>query len=134
MSTITEHPSATVLRGFYDALARGDIQAVSDLCSPDITVAMPGRSPLAGLYSGRDAAIGFLGRMQAASGGTFRAELRELYVGDGQVVAVHHGTATRGEKALDAHAALLFEVSGDGAITAVTVHQARQDGWDDFFS
>jgi ketosteroid isomerase-like protein len=132
MSTITEHPNTAVVRGFYEALARGDIERVTDLCSPDVVVTMPGRGPLSGRYSGRDAALGFLGRLNAATEGTYRAELLGLYTGDGQVVAVHHGTGTRGEKTLDVEAALVFEVAG-GSVTAITVHQQRQDEWDRFF-
>ena len=71
--------------------------------------------------------------MKAATDGTYRAELRALYPNDKQCVAIHHGTGTRGDKTLDADVALVFEVT-DGVITAVTVHQADQDHWDDFFS
>jgi ketosteroid isomerase-like protein len=133
MSTITEQSSATVVTSFYEALGRGDIKTVSGLMSPDIKVDMPGRSPLAGLYTGRDAVLGFLGSMQEIAAGTYRAELRGVYANRGQVVAVHHGTGTNGDKVLDADAALLFEVA-DGVLTACTVHQARQDDWDEFFS
>ena len=134
MTTTTETQSpAAVVRAFYEALGRGDIAAVKASMSPEITVHMPGKSPLAGLYSGPDAVVGFLGRMQELAGGTFRAELREVFTNGDQVVAVHHGTGTRGGRQLDADAALLFEVTG-GQVTSCTVHQARQDGWDDFFS
>jgi hypothetical protein len=133
MSTVTEQPITASVQAFYDALARGDVEEVARICSPDVTVRLPGDGPLSGRYEGRDASLGLLEKMQAAARGTYRAELRGLYAGDGQVVALHHGTATREEKVLDAEAALVFEVSG-GAITAITVHQARQDNWDDFFS
>ncbi len=134
MSTVvTEHPNATTVRGFYEALGARDLETVSALLSPDVTILMPGRSPLAGLYSGRDATFGFLGSMQAAAAGTFRAELRALYSSDASVVAIHHGTAENGERTLDADAALLFEVS-DGVVTAITVHQRDQSHWDAFFS
>jgi ketosteroid isomerase-like protein len=133
LSTTTHHPNTGVVEEVYDALAGGDLDRLGSLLSPDVTILMPGRSPLAGRYEGRDAVFGVLGVMQATAGGTDRAELRELYANDAQVVAVHHGTATRGDRTLDADAALVFEVAGD-VVTAITVHQQRQDGWDDFFS
>jgi ketosteroid isomerase-like protein len=133
MSTITETASAATVRSFYDALAHGDMQRITELCSPDITVQIAGTSPLAGLYDGRDAALGELAKMQELARGTFRAELRELYVNGDSVVARHHGTADTGAKQLDAEAALVFTVR-DGAITLVKVHQARQEHWDEFFS
>src|SRR5690349_1295897 len=89
----------------YDAIGRQDVQELTRLISPDVTMLMPGRSPLAGRYDGRDALFGFFGKLGEASGGTYRAELRELYASDDQVVAVHHGTGTRGDRTLDAHAA-----------------------------
>ena len=133
MSTIATQPSTATVQGFYDALARGDIDEIVRLCSPDLMLDMPGDGPLSGLFSGRDAALGVLGKMRAASGGTYRAELRGLYTAGDHVIAVHHGTGTNGEKVLDADAALAFVVA-DGAIASIKVHQARQDNWDDFFS
>jgi ketosteroid isomerase-like protein len=134
MSTTTaEHENTVVVGRLYDAVDRNEVEELARLISPDATMLMPGRSPLAGRYDGRDAIFGFFGKLAEASGGTYRAELLDLYAGDDQVVAVHHGTATRGDRILDAHAALVFEVA-DGVITAVTVHQRRQDEWDEFFN
>ena len=134
MSTvITEHPNVATVRGFYDAIKAGDLEALTGLLSPDATILIPGASPLAGMYAGRDAMFGFLGSMKAATDGNYRAQLLALYSSDTQAVAIHHGTGTRGEKTLDAEAALVFEVS-DGVITAIAVHQRDQDHWDAFFS
>src|SRR5262245_41999196 len=91
MSTITEHPNATVVRRLYEAVNAKDMEVLTALFSPDVTVLMPGRSPLAGRYVGRDALFGFFGQLGAVSNGTFHAELRELYVNETHVVAVHHG-------------------------------------------
>jgi uncharacterized protein len=133
MSTVAIHPNAEVVQGFYDALKAGDMDAVARLFSDDISVVMAGASPLAGRYDGPDAVFGFLGRLVAATNGTYRAELRELYPNESQVVAVHHGTGTRGDAVLDAEAALVFTVK-NGQITSTVVHQRNQDDWDAFFT
>jgi hypothetical protein len=70
-----------------------------------------------------NAALWF-GALAAATGGTFRAELLDLYPNDTQVVAVNRATGTRGDATLSADAALVFEVS-DGVVTAITAHEAR---------
>ena len=70
--------------------------------------------------------------MAAATDGTFRAELLELYPNDTQVVAVNRATGTRGDATLSADAALVFEVS-DGVVTAITAHEMHQEEWDEFF-
>ena len=66
------HTNLAVVEGVYEALGMGDIEAQTILFSADITVLMPGRTQLPGLYDGCDAVLGFLGRMQAAAGGTYR--------------------------------------------------------------
>jgi uncharacterized protein len=133
MSTTTERTGAAVVSRLYQAVNTQDVAELTSLLSPDVSVLMPGRSPLAGLYHGRDAVFGFFGAMGAATNGTYRAELRDLFANDTRVVAVHHGTGTRGDATLAADAALVFEVSDD-VITAITVHQKHQDDWDEFFS
>jgi ketosteroid isomerase-like protein len=133
MTTLTDHPNATVVSRLYEAVNLQDVGKLTALVSPDVTVLIPGKSPLAGLYNGRDAVFGFFGAIGAASNGTYRAELKGMYANDTQVVAVHHGTGTRGEATLDTDAALVFVITR-GVITAITVHQKSQDGWDEFFS
>jgi ketosteroid isomerase-like protein len=135
MSTITttEHPNAATVRRMYEAINRGDIPELTALISSDVTMTMPGGSPLAGRYDGRDALFGFFGKLGEATGGTYHADLRDVYTSDGRVLAVHRGTGTNGDRKLDAEAALLIELS-DGVISTVTVFQQRQDEWDGFFS
>jgi uncharacterized protein len=133
MSTITEHPNAMLVRDGYEAFNTGDLDALARLFSPDVTLLQPGGSKISGLYDGRDAVFGFFGQMAAETGGTFRAKLQELYANDTQVVSIHQATAKRGDETLDADAALVFELS-DGVVTAITVHQRRQEEWDGFWS
>jgi len=133
MSTVTEAPNATVVRRLYDAIDAQDSAALAEVISPGVSVLIPGDTQLAGRYEGRDALFGYFGRLGALSGGTYRAELLDVYANDAGAVALHHGTGTRGGKTLDAHVALVFDVE-DGLITNATVFQKDQDGWDDFFS
>jgi uncharacterized protein len=134
MSTKTmEHPNAALVRRGYEAFNTGDLDELKRLLSPDVTFLQPGRSTVSGLYDGRDAVLGWFGALAAATGGTFRAELLDLYPGDTQVVALNRATGTRGDATLAADAALVFELS-DGVVTAITAHQRRQEEWDEFFS
>jgi ketosteroid isomerase-like protein len=132
MSTITEHPNAALVRRSYEAFNTGDLAALTGLLSPDVSLLQPGRSTVSGLYKGRDAVFGWFGALAAATGGTFRAELVDLYPNDTQVVAVNKATGTRGDATLSTDPALVFELS-DGVVTAVTVHQKHQEEWDEFF-
>jgi len=133
MSTIiTERPNAALVRRVYEAFNTGDLDALTGLLSPDVSFLQPGRSTVSGLYEGRDAVFGWFGALAAATGGTFRAELLDLYPNDTQVVAVNRATGTRGDATLSADAALVFEVS-DGVVTAITAHEKHQEEWDEFF-
>ena len=131
-TTTTERPNAALVRRVYEAFNIGDLDALTGLLSPDVSLLQPGRSAVSGLYKGRDAVFGWFGAMAAATDGTFRAELLELYPNDTQVVAVNRATGTRGDATLSADAALVFEVS-DGVVTAITAHEMHQEEWDEFF-
>ena len=133
MSTITtERPNAALVRRVYEAFNTGDLDALTGLLSPDVSFLQPGRSSVSGLYEVRDAVFGWFGALAAATDGTFRAELLDLYPSDTQVVAVNRATGTRGDATLSADAALVFEVS-DGVVTAITAHEKHQEEWDEFF-
>jgi ketosteroid isomerase-like protein len=127
-----ESPNAALVRRAYEAFNAADLEALTGLLSPDVSFLQPGRSAVSGLYQGRDAVFGWFGELAAATGGTFRAELLDLYPNGTQVVAVNRATGTRGDTTLSANAALVFEVS-DGVVTAITAHQQHQGEWDEFF-
>ena len=98
MSTvITEHPNVTTVRGFYDALKAGDLEALKSLLSPDATILIPGTARSPACTSGRDAVFGFLGSMKAATDGNYRATaaraLLERHAGDRD--PPRHGHARR---------------------------------------
>ena len=131
-TTTTERPNAALVRRVYEAFNIGDLDALTGLLSPDVSFLQPGRSTVSGLYKGRDAVSGRFGALAAATDGTFRAELLELYPNDTQVIAVNRATGTRGDATLSADAALVFEVS-DGVVTAITAHEKHQEEWDEFF-
>ncbi|MCH8813824.1 MAG: nuclear transport factor 2 family protein [Chloroflexi bacterium] len=64
------HPNADLLNNSYDALARGDIDgAVTDF-TDDVMFNIPGNSPLAGEYRGKEQVIAYLRGMMDRSGGT----------------------------------------------------------------
>jgi ketosteroid isomerase-like protein len=131
-TTYTETANAALVRRVYEAFNPFDLEALTGLLSPDVSFLQPGRSTVSGLYEGRDAVFGWFGALAAATGGTFRPELLDLYPNDTQVVAVNRATGTAGDTTLSADAALVFEVS-NGVVTAVTVHQQHQEEWDEFF-
>lgn len=68
--TVTEHdpftpagadsPPSEVMRRYLDAVHRGDFAAAFALVADDVTLRVPGRSPLAGVRYGRQAALDYI--------------------------------------------------------------------------
>jgi uncharacterized protein len=94
----------------------------------------PGRSAIAGEHRGWDAIRDdFLAKVGPISGGTIRAELTEVAVGDEHVVAVQHATAEHRRRRLDITACQLMRIE-DGKIVHVRGHYSDQYALDDFWS
>ncbi|PYS92087.1 MAG: DUF4440 domain-containing protein [Acidobacteria bacterium] len=130
---MTEHPNAAVLRRIYEAFARGDFAALSDLLADDIVWHVPGRSLVAGSYHGREELLGYFGQLIELSGGTFKAESRDIVANDKHVVSLEHLTAERAGKSLDVELALVVRVS-DGRIVEARDYFSEQNVWDEFWS
>jgi uncharacterized protein len=129
----SEAPKEVVAR-FYKAVADRDLEAAGACFHEQATWVLPGASPIAGEHCGwasiRD---DFLARLGLLSGGTFRAELLDVAVGERFVVAVQRATAHREGKRLDITACQLMSIK-DGKILSVRGHYSDQQALDDFWS
>jgi ketosteroid isomerase-like protein len=127
--------SATdVVRQAYEALGRGDLDAVRDSFAADAVWYLPGRSAVAGAHRGwpaiRDEVLARLGPL---SGGTFRAELLDVCGGDEYVVAVQRATAEHGGRSLDVTGCQLIRVE-DEKIVELRGHYSDQYALDEFWA
>jgi len=88
------HPNEDILRQAYRAFAEGDMDLLRRLFADDIIFRIPGTSPVAGEYRGRDAVFGYLGKVMDRSGGTFQLEVHDVVANDEHVVGltIHSGT------------------------------------------
>ena len=128
-----EHPNANVVRRFYEAFARGDIEAARSCFDHDAVWHLPGRSPIAGDHRGVDAIVRFFWKLKELSGGTFKPELIDVVANDRHTVALQHATGTRGNKRLDVTACQLMRIQ-EGKILEVRGHYSDQYALDDFWS
>jgi ketosteroid isomerase-like protein len=122
-----------VVRRLYQAIADRDFVAAQGCFAEDVVWHLPGDSPIAGEHHGwlqiRD---NFMAKLGPLSGGTFRADLVDVAIGDLFVVAVQHATASYGGKALDITACQLITVR-DGLIQEVRGHYSDQEALDAFW-
>ena len=92
------HPNEELIRGGYEAFARGDVADVLGRLSEDIVWHVPGRSAISGDYRGHEEVIGMFGRLQELTGGTFALELHDVLASDDHVVVLARSSADRGGK------------------------------------
>lgn len=122
-----------VVRRFYAAVAARDLAAAESCFATDAEWRLPGRSPISGTHRGWPAIRDdFLARLGPLSGGTFRAELIDVAVGDGHVVAVQHATAEHHGRRLDITGCQLMRVEA-GTIVDVQGHYSDQHALDAFW-
>ena len=57
----TQESAAALIASGYEAFAAGDVPAVLAMFAEDISWHISGRSPLAGVYTGRDGVLDFFG-------------------------------------------------------------------------
>ena len=122
-----------VVRRLYQAIAERDFVAAESCFAQDVVWHLPGHSPIAGDHHGwpqiRD---NFMAKLGPLSGGTFRADLIDVAIGERFVVAVQHATASDRGKVLDITACQLMTLR-DGLIHAVRGHYSDQVALDAFW-
>jgi steroid delta-isomerase-like uncharacterized protein len=130
---MAEHANVALVRRGFEAFNRGDIGTLTELITADARQLMPGRGPLAGEHKGRDNILAMYGQIAELTGGTFRADLRDVYANDFDAVAVYRATAERGGRRLDSTHALVFEIIG-GKVMTLNDCAIDQDADDEFWA
>jgi uncharacterized protein len=123
-----------VVRRLYAAVNDRDLAAAAACFTADARWTLPGRSPIAGTHVGWEQIHDrFLAKLGPLSGGTFRAELLDVTVGERFVVAVQHATAALDGRTLDVTGCQLIEIT-DGRIVRVRGHYSDQEALDAFWA
>jgi uncharacterized protein len=123
-----------VVRRLYAAVNDQDMAAAAACFTPDARWTLPGRNPIAGTHVGWEQIHDrFLAKLAPLSGGTFRAELLDVALGERFVVAVQHATAALDGRTLDVTGCQLMEIT-DGRIARVRGHYSDQEALDSFWA
>ncbi len=122
-----------VVRRLYAAVVARDLAAVGECFDEEAVWHLPGTNALSGTHRGwpaiRDS---LLARQGPLSGGTFRAQLLDLAVGDQFIVAIVHATAERAGHRLDQTVCQLMRVQ-NGKIVEVRGHYADESALNAFW-
>jgi uncharacterized protein len=82
------HPNEDLVRKAYGAFGEGDTEILRQVFAEEIVFRIPGSSPMAGEYRGRDAVFGYLGKVMERCAGTFRLDVHDVVVSDEHVVGL----------------------------------------------
>lgn len=130
---MAEHPNVMAVRRGYDAFNKGDIESLNELFEDDVVWHVPGRSPIAGDYRGRDATFAYFERLDELSGGSYQAELQIAVGDDEHVIAIDRSTATTGAASYDADELVVFRFR-DGRVVEAWQAMMNLYAHDEFFA
>jgi hypothetical protein len=130
---MTDHPNLTTARTGYEAFARGDLAAVSDLFSDDIVWHSGGNNILTGDYEGKEAVLGYFGQLMQETGGSFSNDIHDMLANDEHGVALVTASATRGVKSFESNVVHVFHMR-DGKMTEFWSFPEDQNLFDEFWA
>ena len=126
--------NVAIMQRAYDAFNDADIDTLTELFDEDVVWHLPGHSSMAKDYEGRDATLGYFGKIGQETDGTFQAELQQLFAGDdGRVIGLQRSTGKRDGKSLDVGNCIVFELK-DGKVVDGREHFNDLHAWDEFWS
>ena len=113
---MAEHPNAALLRKGYEAFARGDIAALTDMFAQDMVWHVPGNNLISGEHKGRDAVFAVFAKTMELTGGTFKIDLHDIVANDEHTVSLTRAAASRQGKQLDLRGADIYHIR-NGKVT-----------------
>ncbi len=118
----TETQNIAVIRRGYEAFAKGDIETLKTLFSPNANWHAVGTGVLPGNYKGAQAILEFFGRLAHETDRTMLVEPQTLAASGDHVFALERITGKRKGKTQDTKAVLVFKLE-KGIVTEVTDFQ-----------
>ncbi|MCR6673089.1 nuclear transport factor 2 family protein [Devosia ginsengisoli] len=118
---------------YFDAVARGDLEAAGNTFADDLVWHQPGGNSLSGTHRGKSAVFGLLSAFMERSAGSFRIDRVEHLFANGDLVAATiHFAAESGSKTMAMAGIDLLRVEA-GKIAEVWLFSADQPAEDAFW-
>lgn len=129
------HPNENFMRKYSNAWKVGDIDTVREMYAEDLVVHISGRSPLAGVYRGKEAFFGYINKIMELTGGKVEiVEIKDILANEGRaVVLVRERLQRIGKKTLEANRVVVYQFC-TGKISEVWGYEDDQYAVDEFFS
>lgn len=127
------NPNITVVRTYFDCLAKRDLHQLSQLLSDDVVWHQLGHGELSKTYHGKRELFGLFGQFLRISGNTLNIDSVKSIMANGDLVAVlRHVSATKPGKELSVDGVDLMKVQ-DGKIQEVWLFSEDQQAEDAFW-
>lgn len=130
---MNNNPAAIVLT-LYDAVGRGDVDAVATLLDPDVELHVPGDQPLSGVHSGIDRVLSFLAATAELVDTREEIEVLDVLESSERAALLCHVTGRRaGDVVLDNLSVHVLRVR-EGKVAEIRFHNYDQVGVDAFWA
>lgn len=127
------HPNEKLIRDGYEAFAKGDMETIDGMFCDDVVWNMPGRSPLAGTYRGKNEVFEFFGKTMDVTDGTFKTEVVDVCGNDERVFCCTKDVATVEGETLEEEVCAIYTFR-DGKVASARFFSENQYETDRFFS
>jgi ketosteroid isomerase-like protein len=124
------HPNEEVVRSFYEAFERRDIEALQRIVHPDIVYHESGSNRFSGDHQGFENVMSFFENVGQLFEGNIEVEIHDVVAGDTHVVVLENMRLSRGGRTVETKAAAIFHVEG-GRVTEAWELRENQQALDD---
>jgi hypothetical protein len=121
-----------IIKRYCEAWKKGDIPTLFGLYHDEFVLHYFGRSPLAGEYRGKAAAIGALGKVQKLTNRQL-LEIRDVLASDEHAIVMARERFGRDGKQLEANRIFVYRVR-DGKLSECWVYDEDQRAVDEFWN
>ncbi len=126
------HANEELLRGFYAAFSRGDMEALFNALADDIVFHVPGQTQISGEHRGKEQLAAFFQQVGERSAGTIRLDVHDVVGNDEHVVGLANISGQPKGSPLSYHVVHVWHVRGDKL--AEMWEHPEQAGFDAFWS
>ena len=118
VAAMPDHANARLIRSMLGALQEGDLARFADAFTPDAVWHVPGVSPLAGDYEGRNGILMLFARIASIAEGSYRFDVLDVMASDHHATHWLRASAARGTRTLEVDETVLSRIV-DGRIAEV---------------
>lgn len=128
----TDEKNLSVIKSYFDHLAKGEMEQVGQLIADDVIWHQPGNHQASGVYNGKQELFPLLGKMMEITKGTLKLEPKQMMVNGDLVSVIIHFSAQREGTSMSMAGVDLLKIQ-DGKIKEVWLFSEDQEAENSFW-